>query len=81
MAISKDLAKTIESDVKGSKQEDVEKQVKDALAELKNKLNIKQEYQLSTLYELNFQKYLRSKRFDTIEPKEIIAINNIKVIL
>ncbi len=79
MTMLEDLSHRIESDVRGSQEAAVEKQVKEALTELKNQFKYTDSY-LSTLYDKNFSKYLKSKTFNS--PKklnyEIVVINNIK---
>ncbi len=79
MAMLEDLSHRIESDVRGSQEAAVEKQVKEALAELKNQFKYTDSY-LSTLYDGNFKNYLKSKTFNSSENLnyEIAAINNIK---
>ena len=80
MAISDSLAKRVESDVKGSQEAAIEAAVKDALSDFKNKFKYQESY-LSTLYDTGFQAYLKDRTFDSPEklPKEITAINNIKL--
>lgn len=79
MAISENLSRRVEADVKGSQEAAVESQVKNALSEIKNKFKYTESY-ISTLYDSGFKAYLKSKTFNSPENlgKEIIAINNIK---